>query len=177
MKAIWITVFCFCCLLTFGQVEDLPPDNNGCWAKCTIGGAYDAESILLPVFVGKVDNAKRQYLEEGKFHSLDSELIVTDTSKFQKHEYEWKQSFKYHMVGEAETDIWRRDLCPDTITADLVKVVQQRMYEAGFLEKEGINGSADWKFSKALLIFQMENELPCGGMLNLETLDFLEIEY
>jgi len=177
MKHFLITFFCFCWLLTFGQVADLPPDNNGCWAKCAVGGAYDAESLLLPVFVGKVDNAKRQYLEEGEFHSFDSELIVTDTSKFQKHEYEWKQSLKYHMVGENETDVWRRDLCPDAITTDLVKVVQQRMHEAGFFEKEDINGSADWKFGKALLIFQMENELPQGGMLNLETLDFLGIEY
>lgn len=57
MKAIWITIFCGYSLIVFGQTDfpngDLPPDAEGCWAKCAIGTVYDIEDFYLPVLLGK----------------------------------------------------------------------------------------------------------------------------
>jgi len=98
-------------------------------------------------------------------------IVVTDTSKVKNFRTVLIQLSDITNLGKTYS---RRILCPEEIDGNLVKKVQQRLIELGFMNARK-KKKYDQKLRTALNKFQEEYGLP-KGFLDHPTLEYLDVE-
>jgi len=199
MKAIWITVFCCLSILLRGQ-------NERCFAKLLVPEYLERDTVLLYVEGNEMENyaiRKEQLVEvapasskwvkrkadrncisqnpddclvwclvdiPSKFEEMGSSIEFLSeksllTDDFIKQKIETNQ-YRYE---------WRAIHCWNDVSRREKNTIVKTMKNEGYLKDQPDNFFS-LRVMDALHQFQEDNELPIG-FLNLETLDFMGIEY
>lgn len=85
-------------------------------------------------------------------------VIIADTTRTEDYIYEY--FIKEVVIEEEEEDpyFYKKMLCPNDVTYDIVKNLQTKLYEEGFYMNE-INGVLDTPTKKAIQAYQKSNRL------------------
>ncbi len=104
----------------------------------------------------------------------DLESLVIDTMACKEFILE---TFEYiELLEEGTFSEYREVLCKKYETSDIVLLIQEKLFEKGYLRYQDINGTINGRTKSALESYQHSHELPVGN-LNIETLEHLGVDY
>ena len=185
MKVFWITLLCFCSIYSFSQEPYSPPDleKRKCYSKCVVDSMLVEEiEVVYPIYTGDKYNqiAKIEYRQLVTLNEDNEKVkvfvpVLLDESTTLLFEYRTFLEEKYTKTGGSDY-VWKEILCLGDRHFQAMEEITPILIEGGYLTKKPKRKRMRFEIHHALIAFQKDNFLPQGG-LNLETLDFLNIEY
>ena len=175
MRFLSIIIFLFP-IFGFGQTsKSVQPVV--CTEECEFEAVYEVKEIEVPIYTGKEDDltVKRDIyhinLEGGETKRI---AVVLDLYKTESYKMtKFRKRVQLRSDGFKET---REVLCPEKVTANLLKQIQLKLLKEDFLPK-GYEPLDDFKLEvkNALVQYQRAKGLPIGH-LDFETLEFMEVD-